>query len=146
VSNHCQTLLAILDDGGWHTLREIQAAAFAIQGEPMTVHSRAAQLRKQGYVIVNESTPFGGSDDSRYRLVASPGEFAEPHAVSLSTPEVGAAPSSGIENEVRHAADEANAERDGAGERAPSAPSRPGQQGSEQLPPPVQMSLDEQAA
>jgi hypothetical protein len=71
----CATLIAILDDGQWHTLTEIQTAAIAISGKAMTVHSRASQLRADGYLIENDCAPF--SSDSRYRLVASPDEMAE---------------------------------------------------------------------
>lgn len=67
----CEFLLEILADGEQHTLNEILGASFERRGCGLTVHSRAADLRKQGHMIVNEKVQgaergFG----SAYRLIS----------------------------------------------------------------------------
>lgn len=49
-------LLSVLADGRWHTLTEILSRSFADRGVGLTVHSRAAELRRAGHVIENETT------------------------------------------------------------------------------------------
>ena len=44
-------LLHILKDGNWHSRDEILSFSMADRGCGMTVHSRAADLRKQGHEI-----------------------------------------------------------------------------------------------
>ena len=64
-------LLGVLADGRPHTLNEILQASFAERGCGITVHSRAADLRKQGHVVVNETVPGAKRGaGSTYRLVA----------------------------------------------------------------------------
>lgn len=87
-------LLAVLADGGWHTLTEILARSFRDRGCGLTVHSRAAELRRHGHVIENRigRTPIAGPGRrgferhvSSYRLVAraaSPQVVAGAHGES----------------------------------------------------------------
>ena len=44
-------LLKILKDGCWHSRDEILSFSFAERGCGMTVHSRAADLRKHGHTV-----------------------------------------------------------------------------------------------
>lgn len=55
-------LLRCLSDGKPHTLNELIGRSFVERGCGLTVHSRAADLRKQGHRIVNK---FGGFRDRR---------------------------------------------------------------------------------
>jgi len=47
-------LLRVLSDGRPHTLNEILGLSFRDRGCGLTVHSRAADLRKQGHNVLNE--------------------------------------------------------------------------------------------
>ena len=74
-------LLRVLSDGKPHILEEILQASFAERGCGLTVHSRAAELRKQGYEVVNRVS--GGARGRRvsvYRLV-------KPEPVYACTPD-----------------------------------------------------------
>jgi hypothetical protein len=65
-------LLRVLADGRSHTLTEILSASLAERGCGLTVHSRAADLRKRGYNVVNERVRDGmRGRGSAYRLEAS---------------------------------------------------------------------------
>lgn len=57
-------LLRILEDGEWHTTREL------LREVPCIVHSRISELRKFGWLIEHETTG-SGADGSRYRLVGA---------------------------------------------------------------------------
>lgn len=66
----CQWLLEVLRDGKPHSLNEILQKSFADRGHGLTVHSRAADLRKQGHTVewrhhAGEARGWG----SVYRLV-----------------------------------------------------------------------------
>ena len=50
-------LLRVLGDGRPHTLNELLQRSFAERGCGITVHSRAADLRKQGHRVVNIRVP-----------------------------------------------------------------------------------------
>jgi len=66
----CEYLLELLDDEKPHSLNEILRRSFFDRGCGMTVHSRAADLRKQGYDVVNEQVHGAKRGDaSVYRLV-----------------------------------------------------------------------------
>lgn len=73
-------LLGVLKDGRWHTLTEILSRSFADRGVGLTVHSRAADLRRdlraEGRTIENR-TRRGPSRRcvSEYRLVAITAEL-----------------------------------------------------------------------
>lgn len=49
----CDFLLAVLEDGEEHSLNEILQRSLAERGCGLTVHSRAADLRKLGHSVVN---------------------------------------------------------------------------------------------
>lgn len=62
-------LLAQLSDGRWHSLNELLRASFDERGHGLTVHSRAADLRKDGHRIVCEHVPGAKRGNSyQYRL------------------------------------------------------------------------------
>lgn len=63
-------LADMLSDGHWHSLDEIIGRSQHERGYGMTVHSRAADLRKQGHDVEcrQERTPFGRVR-SFYRIV-----------------------------------------------------------------------------
>lgn len=61
--SQCDLLLAVLRDGRWHSHAELVLAV------PSIVHSRVADLRARGHVIVHEARG-PGSARSLYRLVA----------------------------------------------------------------------------
>ena len=64
-----QFLLHVLKDGGWHSRDSILARSFDERGCGLTIHSRAADLRKQGHDVKVEVR--GGSRRaSFYRLGA----------------------------------------------------------------------------
>jgi len=64
-------LYHVLEDGKWHGQAEILAKSMAERGHGMTVHSRAADLRKKGCVVECELRHNGhGRALSYYRLVA----------------------------------------------------------------------------
>jgi len=68
-------LLRVLSDGRPHSLNEILQASFAERGCGLTVHSRAADLRNQGHLIVNERVK--GAErgaSSTYRRIPLPPE------------------------------------------------------------------------
>lgn len=50
-------LLDVLEDGQPHTLTEILRRSFEVRGHGLTVHSRAADLRRDGYTIVWRHEP-----------------------------------------------------------------------------------------
>jgi len=58
-------ILALLADGDWWTTGQLLANV------PCIVHSRIAELRSRGHVIVHERTGFGAAGH-RYRLLGEP--------------------------------------------------------------------------
>jgi len=61
-----------LEDGRWHGQAEILAKSMAERGHGMTVHSRAADLRKKGCVVECELRHNGhGRALSYYRMVVA---------------------------------------------------------------------------
>jgi hypothetical protein len=64
-------LLYVLRDGNAHTLNEILRRSYQERGYGLTVHSRAADLRRKGYDVQN-GTIKGAKrgDKSFYKLVA----------------------------------------------------------------------------
>jgi hypothetical protein len=62
-------LLDVLSDGNQHSLSEILNRSFRERGCGLTVHSRAADLRKQGHVIVNTKGPGSRGKASLYQLI-----------------------------------------------------------------------------
>lgn len=64
-------LLRVLADGEWHSLSEIVSRSISRRGYGLTVHSRAADLRRDGYAVENRVVrPAGGGRAvSYYRLV-----------------------------------------------------------------------------
>ena len=60
-------LLKVLGDYQPHTLNEILSLSLAERGCGLTVHSRAADLRRDGYLISNKPMP-GRRRGSVYRL------------------------------------------------------------------------------
>jgi hypothetical protein len=98
-------LLSVLADGDEHTLNEIIIRSFKERGCGLTVHSRAADLRRSGYLIENRPMP-DRSRGSVYRLAGRPLEGAAD----------GAAPSSGSPRGPEPSAD-------AAAVTAPAAPS-----------------------
>lgn len=70
-------LLEVLRDGREHELGEILRRSFDERGCGMTVHSRAADLRKLGYKVKNRTVALpGGRRGSYYQLLRVP-EFDE---------------------------------------------------------------------
>ena len=77
-------LLRILEDGHWHTTRDL------LREVPCIVHSRISELRKRGYEIEHETTGVGAAG-SRYRLKdsaeePSDGPLSIPPVAGTSTP------------------------------------------------------------
>lgn len=67
-----QFLLTVLGDGRWHSHEEILQRSLRERGCGLTVHSRAADLRKQGYVVdCHVRSERGQRKASFYRLVAA---------------------------------------------------------------------------
>ena len=65
-------LLSVLNDGEPHSLTEILRASINERGCGMTVHSRAAELRKQGHIIICDRVPGAERGDAwTYRLLGS---------------------------------------------------------------------------
>lgn len=64
----CDFLLDMLQDGREHSLNEILAASFSERGCGLTVHSRAADLRKRGHDVRQRTVGRRGAG-SLYRLV-----------------------------------------------------------------------------
>jgi len=62
--SQCARLLALLQDGNWHTTSEL------LRFCPCIVHSRVAELRGRGFHIEHERTG-PGAPGSRYRLSVS---------------------------------------------------------------------------
>lgn len=88
-------LYHVLEDGKWHGQAEIIARSITERGCGLTVHSRAADLRKKGCIVECELRRNGhGRALSYYRLVAldeAAESVGEDHAaVSSSVPAVGA--------------------------------------------------------
>lgn len=69
-------LLRTLEDGYWHSHSEILAWSFAERGCGLTIHSRAADLRKKGHVLQVELRRESGRALSFYRLVGRLDETA----------------------------------------------------------------------
>ncbi len=65
----CEFLQRVLSDGFKHSLNEILARSFSERGCGLTVHSRAADLRKRGLDVVNWKDGTRGNG-SWYRLNA----------------------------------------------------------------------------
>jgi hypothetical protein len=89
-------LLSTLEDGQWHSHSEILSWSFADRGHGLTIHSRAADLRKRGYVVeVDLRRNESGRVVSFYRLVGRLDEAAASPfaAVSLSASSIPAQPS-----------------------------------------------------
>lgn len=80
-------LLSVLSDGEPHSLNEILSRSFRERGCGLTVHSRAADLRKRGHVITNTHRAFSKSD-SVYQLASlrkePPSEVPRPGGSSRS--------------------------------------------------------------
>ena len=73
-------LFHVLEDGKWHSQDEILQRSMRERGCRLTVHSRAADLRKRGCVVENQLRRTGtGRASSYYRLVA----LNEPVAVAI---------------------------------------------------------------
>jgi hypothetical protein len=89
-------LLAVLSDGKPRTLTEILQRSIAERGHAFTVHSRAADLRRDGYKIVNWHDPSGTRGAaSVYQLVTLEEESARaqgPVASALSSSSVPGSP------------------------------------------------------
>ena len=72
-------LLAVLADGRWHTLTEILSRSFRDRGVGLTVHSRAANLRRDGHTIANRRLSPGPGKGykvvSEYKLVRRAGNL-----------------------------------------------------------------------
>ncbi len=67
----CDFILQVLADGHPHTLNEILQRSFAERGCGLTVHSRVAELRKQGYVVEHANIHGAARGAaSTYRLVS----------------------------------------------------------------------------
>ena len=64
----CDFLLDVLADGREHSLNDILRTSFAERGCGLTVHSRAADLRKRGYDVRQRTVGKRGAG-SLYRLV-----------------------------------------------------------------------------
>lgn len=85
-----QFLARVLSDGEWHSLNQILARSRQERGCGLTVHSRAANLRADGFVIEHKKDGERG-DGSWYRLVGSaagcPGhtETAPPSGVDAAS-------------------------------------------------------------
>jgi hypothetical protein len=67
----CEFLLRVLSDGEPHSLNEVLRRSFAERGCGLTVHSRAADLRRQGHLVANWKDGERG-DGSWYRLLNEP--------------------------------------------------------------------------
>jgi hypothetical protein len=86
-------LARVLADGAWHTLDEILAESFRERGCGMTVHSRAATLRKRGWTVEQRSRRTdAGRVVSSYRGFwpleeAAPAPGGDVGAASSNTPE-----------------------------------------------------------
>lgn len=73
----CDFLLEVLADGREHTLAEILARSLNERGHGITVHSRAAELRRRGHQVEHVTIPGARRGAAHaYRLVS----FAEPEA------------------------------------------------------------------
>ncbi len=69
VPSQCDRLLAVLADGGWHSVPEIHWLI-----GPCRLNSRAAELRARGVQIVCERTPgVSGPGAYAYRIEGSAG-------------------------------------------------------------------------
>jgi len=64
-------LLRILEDGDWHTTRDL------LREVPCIVHSRISELRKRGYEIEHETVGVG-AEGSRYRLISDEASAPSP--------------------------------------------------------------------
>jgi hypothetical protein len=65
-------ILSVLEDGEKHTQADLLRRSFTERGCGLTVHSRIADLRKQGHYVICERVP--GADRGHawaYQLVAS---------------------------------------------------------------------------
>ena len=67
----CESLLDVLRDGREHSLNEILRLSFNERGCGLTVHSRAADLRKRGH-DVRQRTVGKRGNGSLYRLIVKP--------------------------------------------------------------------------
>lgn len=81
-------LLRVLSDERPHNLNDILRRSFAERGCGLTVHSRASDLRQQGYGVVNWKDGQRG-DGSWYRL-ETPG--ASEHSEAPVSPDIPADP------------------------------------------------------
>jgi len=79
----CAFLLRMLSDGVPRTLNDIIGRSFKERGCGLTVHSRAADLRRQGFNVVNWKDGVRG-DGSWYQL--RPLEEAAPGSEPLTSP------------------------------------------------------------
>lgn len=69
-----ERILAMLADGQWHGRRELLQRDFADGGPGFTLHSRAAELRKQGYEV---ECRHAGGRNYEYRLTIHSGRLFE---------------------------------------------------------------------
>jgi hypothetical protein len=67
--SQCARILAVLEDGNWHTTAEIHQRVGGC-----VLHSRIAELRARGFAIEHETTGQGASG-SRYRLLDEPAGY-----------------------------------------------------------------------
>lgn len=63
-ASHNAQLRAVLSDGLWHTSSELHRRVFCV------LHSRIAEMRRQGYVIEHRGSG-AGADRHEYRLVST---------------------------------------------------------------------------
>ena len=65
---HCELVLQALRDGEWHTTSELYREI----NQPMILHSRISDLRKQGHNVEGRHVPGKtGADGYQYRLLPS---------------------------------------------------------------------------
>ena len=88
--NDTDYLAAVLADGGWHRLEEIVQRSQRERGHGLTVHSRAADLRKRGFTVEQRSERRDGRVASFYRMLG---------AAAVSNP----VPPSGTDSGTEHA-------------------------------------------
>lgn len=64
-SSGCQRILDLLDDGEWHSSRELYRTSETV------VHSRISELRKRGHLIEHRHQGGNGTAAHAYRLISS---------------------------------------------------------------------------
>lgn len=107
-------LLKVLRDGRWHGLNEILGRSQADRGFGLTVHSRAADLRKRGLTVEQENRPGpNGRVASFYRLLS---------AAESSGQTAGSPVSAALSELASSNPDDGDAHRDGDNQLALSIP------------------------